>query len=105
MVSWRRLKNIYDHLCTFSVLRIMFGQEYLNSPSKQYSIQKFTHFNIILYIEVFHVIIGYVTLRLKIVKPATNVTKLMELCISLKIAIRLISSGLTGLIGGNISMA
>ncbi len=69
--------------------------------------QKFKPFNLILCIELFCVIIGYVTLKLKRVKPVTTVTvvKLMTLRISSKIAPRIIRSGSTGSTGGNISLA
>ncbi len=43
-------------------------------------------FNIILYIELSHVIIVYVTLKLKTVKPVTTVVKRMTLHISANIA-------------------
>ncbi len=59
----------------------------------------------ILYIKLFYVIIGYVTLKLKTVKPVTTVVKVMTLHMSSKNAPMLMSSGLTGSIGGNISVA
>ncbi len=56
--------------------------------------------------ELFHVIIGYVTLKLKTIKLVTTVVKLMTLHISPKTTSMLMSSaGLTGSVGQNISVS
>ncbi len=91
-----------DHYTNFHSAENNIWSRKIKIPIQNY--KRYKNVNMILYIELFHVIIGYVTLNLKTLKPVTTVVKLMTLCISSIIAPRLMSSGLTGSIGGNISV-